>query len=140
MPRVTQSSRRKHEWERGHPAPLAGGTPALRHEVIREALLLRIGSGELAPGERIVEARLAGEFGVSPIPVSEASGNSSAWGCWSLGPRGPRAGDDRGAQGEDGAGEEGGTLTGSQAGTPHIVLRIVQILERFLQAIGPTFF
>ena len=46
--------------------------PALRREVIREALLRRIGSGELAPGERIVEARLAGEFGVSAIPVREA--------------------------------------------------------------------
>ena len=51
------------------PKPLL---PALRREVIREALLRRIGSGELAPGERIVEARLAGEFGVSAIPVREA--------------------------------------------------------------------
>ena len=46
--------------------------PALRREVIREALRRRIGSGELAPGERLVEARLAGEFGVSAIPVREA--------------------------------------------------------------------
>ena len=51
------------------PRPLL---PALRREVIREALLRRIGSGELAPGERIVEARLAGELGASAIPVREA--------------------------------------------------------------------
>ena len=51
------------------PKPLL---PALRREVVREALLRRIGSGELASGERIVEARLAGEFGVSAIPVREA--------------------------------------------------------------------
>jgi DNA-binding GntR family transcriptional regulator len=41
-------------------------------ELIREALLARIGSGELEAGERIVEARLAEEFAVSTIPVREA--------------------------------------------------------------------
>ena len=52
--------------------PSAARTPALRREVVREALLARIGRGELAPGERIVEARLAEEFEVSAIPVREA--------------------------------------------------------------------
>ncbi|MCP4786794.1 MAG: GntR family transcriptional regulator [Fuerstiella sp.] len=39
---------------------------------IREVLLQRIGCGELAPGERIVEGRLTEEFAVSAIPVREA--------------------------------------------------------------------
>ena len=52
--------------------PSVGRTPSLRREVVREALLARIGHGELAPGERIVEARLAEEFAVSAIPVREA--------------------------------------------------------------------
>ena len=41
-------------------------------EQIREVLLQRIGCGELAPGERIVEGRLTEEFAVSAIPVREA--------------------------------------------------------------------
>lgn len=46
--------------------------PASCREVVRRALLERIGDGVLAPGVRIVEARLAEEFGVSAIPVREA--------------------------------------------------------------------
>ncbi|MFO8012249.1 MAG: GntR family transcriptional regulator [Phycisphaerae bacterium] len=41
-------------------------------EQIRATLVQRIGRGELAPGDRIVEAALAEEFGVSAIPVREA--------------------------------------------------------------------
>ena len=41
-------------------------------EQIRDTLLQRIGSGELAPGDRIVETRLAEEMEVSSIPVREA--------------------------------------------------------------------
>ena len=41
-------------------------------EQIREVLLQRIGCGEIAPGERIVEGRLTEEFAVSAIPVREA--------------------------------------------------------------------
>ncbi len=41
-------------------------------EIVREALLEQIGSGQLNPGERIMEATLAKEFGVSAIPVREA--------------------------------------------------------------------
>nr|MBC8357941.1 GntR family transcriptional regulator [Candidatus Aminicenantes bacterium] len=41
-------------------------------EQIRKVLLQRIGCGELAPGERIVEGRLTEEFAVSAIPVREA--------------------------------------------------------------------
>lgn len=44
----------------------------LLRDQIREALLHRIGSGELAPGHRIVEARICEEMGVSAIPVREA--------------------------------------------------------------------
>jgi DNA-binding GntR family transcriptional regulator len=39
---------------------------------IRDYILQQIGSGELAPGQRIMENRIAGEMGVSPIPVREA--------------------------------------------------------------------
>lgn len=39
---------------------------------IRDLLLQRIGSGQLAPGDRIVEASLTQEFGISAIPVREA--------------------------------------------------------------------
>ncbi len=45
--------------------------PLLRDQ-IREHLLERIGNGTLAPGDRIVEARICEELGVSSIPVREA--------------------------------------------------------------------
>jgi DNA-binding GntR family transcriptional regulator len=41
-------------------------------ELVRESLLRKIGAGEIVPGERIVEAALAAELGVSSIPVREA--------------------------------------------------------------------
>jgi DNA-binding GntR family transcriptional regulator len=41
-------------------------------EQVRDELLRRIGSGALMPGDRIVEAKLAEELGVSSIPVREA--------------------------------------------------------------------
>ena len=46
--------------------------PISFRDSVRETLLDRIGNGALAPGERIIEARLAEEFGVSAIPVREA--------------------------------------------------------------------
>jgi DNA-binding GntR family transcriptional regulator len=39
---------------------------------IREALVVRIVSGEIRPGERLVETRLASEYGTSQAPVREA--------------------------------------------------------------------
>lgn len=44
----------------------------LYREEIKEALMAAIISGELAPGERIVETRWAKEFGVSQSPIREA--------------------------------------------------------------------
>jgi DNA-binding GntR family transcriptional regulator len=44
----------------------------LLRDQIRDHLLDRIGSGALASGERIVEARVCAELGVSSIPVREA--------------------------------------------------------------------
>jgi len=41
-------------------------------EQVRDELLHRIGSGKLAPGDRIVEATIAEELGVSSVPVREA--------------------------------------------------------------------
>jgi len=54
-----------------HQAPYGLSRHSLRDQ-IRETLLKRIGAGELQPGDRIVEARLAEEFGVSSIPIREA--------------------------------------------------------------------
>jgi DNA-binding GntR family transcriptional regulator len=45
--------------------------PSLR-ELVRQSVLEKIGSGALNPGERVVEAALAAELGVSSIPVREA--------------------------------------------------------------------
>ncbi len=39
---------------------------------IRETILRRIATGQLQPGDRVVETRLAQELNVSPIPVREA--------------------------------------------------------------------
>jgi DNA-binding GntR family transcriptional regulator len=39
---------------------------------VRNHILHKLGTGELAPGDKIVEARLAGELNVSTIPVREA--------------------------------------------------------------------
>jgi DNA-binding GntR family transcriptional regulator len=44
----------------------------LLRDQIRDHLLERIGSGRLASGDRIVEARVCEELGVSSIPVREA--------------------------------------------------------------------
>ncbi|MCY3019329.1 MAG: GntR family transcriptional regulator, partial [Planctomycetota bacterium] len=41
-------------------------------EQVRDELLRRIGSGVLAPGDRVVEAAVADELGVSSVPVREA--------------------------------------------------------------------
>jgi DNA-binding GntR family transcriptional regulator len=41
-------------------------------ELVRETILERIGAGELSPGERVIEATLAKELGISSIPVREA--------------------------------------------------------------------
>lgn len=41
-------------------------------EQVKDLLLQRIASGELAPGERIVETRIASELGTSQAPVREA--------------------------------------------------------------------
>ena len=44
----------------------------LYREEIKEALMQAIVSGELAPGDRIVETRWAKELGVSQSPIREA--------------------------------------------------------------------
>ncbi len=54
---------------RGGPAAVT--RPTLRDQ-IKDALLQRILHGVYAPGERIVEIRIAQEFGVSQAPVREA--------------------------------------------------------------------
>src|SRR3954453_1018339 len=41
-------------------------------EQVKDVLLQRIASGELQPGERLVETRIAQELGTSQAPVREA--------------------------------------------------------------------
>jgi len=41
-------------------------------EQVRDALLEKIASGELRPGDRVVEAQVARQLHVSPIPIREA--------------------------------------------------------------------
>lgn len=50
---------------------MSGQDKPLR-ELVRETLLKKVGSGELGPGERVVEARLAEDLNVSSIPIREA--------------------------------------------------------------------
>jgi DNA-binding GntR family transcriptional regulator len=52
-------------------SPSAISRPTLRDQ-IKDALLQRILQGTYAPGDRIVEIRVAREFGVSQAPVREA--------------------------------------------------------------------
>lgn len=54
-----------------HNAPMAVKRECLA-EQIRQQLIQRIVSGQLAPGERITELGLAREFGTSQTPVREA--------------------------------------------------------------------
>ncbi|UCF96088.1 MAG: GntR family transcriptional regulator [Spirochaetaceae bacterium] len=51
------------------------GSSASRYSLsqqVRNHILNKLGSGELAPGDKIVEARIAAELNVSTIPVREA--------------------------------------------------------------------
>jgi DNA-binding GntR family transcriptional regulator len=54
---------------------------------IRDALVRRIVSGELDPGERLVETRLAEEYGTSQAPVREALRELEAIGMVETRPR-----------------------------------------------------
>jgi DNA-binding GntR family transcriptional regulator len=53
----------------------ASGTGANRYSLsqqVRNHILAKVATGELAPGDKVVEARIAGALGVSTIPVREA--------------------------------------------------------------------
>ena len=54
---------------------------------IREALARRIVSGELSPGERLVETKLAADFGTSQAPVREALRELETFGLVEIRPR-----------------------------------------------------
>ncbi len=55
--------------------------------MIRDQLVRRIVSGELAPGERLVETRIAEEYGTSQAPVREALRELEAIGMVETRPR-----------------------------------------------------
>ncbi|RMG04182.1 MAG: GntR family transcriptional regulator [Planctomycetota bacterium] len=55
-------------------------------EQVRDLILHRIATGEFPPGHRIVEARIAEEVGVSPIPVREAIRELTALGMLECAP------------------------------------------------------
>lgn len=54
---------------------------------VKEILIQRIGSGELRPGDRVVEAKLAEEVQASSIPVREAIRELAAIGVLEFAPR-----------------------------------------------------
>jgi DNA-binding GntR family transcriptional regulator len=54
------------------PAPPAGLTRTVLREQVKEMLLQRILNDQYAPGQRLVETRIAQELGVSQAPVREA--------------------------------------------------------------------
>ena len=64
-----------------------GERHALLTQLILNALRERILSGQLAPGERLVEGKLSEEFGVSRMPVREALRALAAEGLVSIEPR-----------------------------------------------------
>jgi DNA-binding GntR family transcriptional regulator len=49
-----------------------GASHAPLNRVVKDAIRARILNGDIAPGERLVEARLSDELGVSRMPVREA--------------------------------------------------------------------
>jgi len=51
---------------------MSGVSRTVLREQIKDVLLQRIASGELKPGERLVETRIAAELGTSQAPVREA--------------------------------------------------------------------
>jgi DNA-binding GntR family transcriptional regulator len=51
---------------------MSGISRTVLREQVKEVLLQRIASGELRPGERLVETRIATELGTSQAPVREA--------------------------------------------------------------------
>jgi DNA-binding GntR family transcriptional regulator len=51
---------------------LSGISRTVLREQVKDLLLQRIASGELKPGDRIVETRVAAELGTSQAPVREA--------------------------------------------------------------------
>jgi DNA-binding GntR family transcriptional regulator len=51
---------------------MSGISRTVLREQVKDLLLQRIASGELRPGERLVETRIAAELGTSQAPVREA--------------------------------------------------------------------
>ncbi len=73
------------------PIPFPTAAPAVSRmtlaQQIRESLVVRIVSGEIGPGERLVETRLASVYGTSQAPVREALRELEAIGMVETKPR-----------------------------------------------------
>lgn len=68
-------------------APTLGANHSPLTELVMTALRERILSGEVPPGERLVEGKLSEELGVSRMPVREALRQLAAEGLVSIEPR-----------------------------------------------------
>ena len=70
---------------------MSGISRTVLREQVKDLLLQRIASGELKPGERLVETRIAAELGTSQAPVREALRGLAALGVVEITPfRGAR--------------------------------------------------
>lgn len=72
---------------RAHATPTLGDSHAALTDLVGQELRKRILAGQLAQGERLVEASLSREFGVSRVPVREALRQLAAEGLVSIEPR-----------------------------------------------------
>jgi DNA-binding GntR family transcriptional regulator len=71
-PEMAASELQSDEGRPAAPTPTPTPTRTVLREQVKELLLERIISGAVRPGERLVETRIAQEFGVSQAPVREA--------------------------------------------------------------------
>ena len=69
--------RRDHQPGSRRLTPMATISRTVLREQVKDVLLQRIASGELKPGERLVETRIAQELGTSQAPVGRRSATSS---------------------------------------------------------------
>jgi DNA-binding GntR family transcriptional regulator len=81
--RCAARRRREHETDR---VPLLNVMPTIRPitlvDQVGDALIRTAADGRILPGDRVVEAEIAREFGVSRVPVREALRLLESQGIW----------------------------------------------------------